>query len=160
MVASCFCFSLVLVGTIAEVVLILFFHKRNPEDMLQNGHFMPLIGGIPIAMPVVLYLALALGSLRFCFLGIASRGTVALEDLASMDVMLFNFTGTLTCNKPCFAPDKIQLFANGVGKDQAITLAARASRFQHELYIEPIDAALLSLLDDPEQVPFLSYEAF
>jgi H+-transporting ATPase len=156
MVAGCFCFSLILVGTIAEVVLIFIFHKRNPEDMLQNSHFMPLIGGIPMAMPVVLYLALALGSLRFCLLGIASRGTVALEDLASMDVMLFNLTGTLTCNKPCFAQDKIQLFANGVGKDQAIILAARASRSQHELYIEPIDAAILSLLDDPEQVPFLS----
>jgi H+-transporting ATPase len=156
MVAGCFCFSLILVGTIAEVVLIFIFHKRNPEDMLRNSHFMPLIGGIPMVMPVVLYLALALGSLRFCLLGIASRGTVALEDLASMDVMLFNLTGTLTCNKPCFAQDKIQLFANGVGKDQAIILAARASRSQHELYIEPIDAAILSLLDDPEQVPFLS----
>jgi H+-transporting ATPase len=57
--------------------------------MLRNSHFMPLISGIPMAMPVVLYLALALGSLRFCLLGIASRGTVALEDLASMDVILF-----------------------------------------------------------------------
>nr|CAB3502288.1 unnamed protein product [Digitaria exilis] len=51
-----------------------------------------------------------------------SRGTVALEDLASMDVILFDMT------------------------------AAGASRSQHELYIEPIDAAILSLLDDPEQV--------
>jgi H+-transporting ATPase len=89
MVASCFCFSLILVGTISEVVLIFLFHKRNLEDMLRNSHFMPLISGIPMAMPVVLYLALALGSLRFCLLGIASRGTVALEDLASMDVILF-----------------------------------------------------------------------
>jgi H+-transporting ATPase len=48
------------------------------------------------------------------------------------------------------------LFANGVGKDQAIILAARASRSQHELYIEPIDATILSLLDDPKRVPFLS----
>uniref|UniRef100_A0ACD5WPC4 Uncharacterized protein n=1 Tax=Avena sativa TaxID=4498 RepID=A0ACD5WPC4_AVESA len=142
MVASCFCVSLILVGTIAEAVLIFLLHKRNPEDRRQNSHFMPLIGGIPVAMPVFLYLALALGSLRFCLLGIASRGTVALEDLASMDVMLFNLTGTLTCNKPYFAQNKIQLFANGVGKDQAIVLAARASRSQHELYIEPIDAAI------------------
>ncbi|KAK1653958.1 hypothetical protein QYE76_071763 [Lolium multiflorum] len=93
MVASCFCFSLILVGTISEVVLIFLFHKRNLEDMLRNSHFMPLISGIPMAMPVVLYLALALGSLRFCLLGIASRGTIALEDLASMDVILFNLTG-------------------------------------------------------------------
>uniref|UniRef100_A0A8I7B7T4 Cation-transporting P-type ATPase N-terminal domain-containing protein n=1 Tax=Hordeum vulgare subsp. vulgare TaxID=112509 RepID=A0A8I7B7T4_HORVV len=108
MVAGCFCFSLILVGTLAEVVLILLFRKHSPGGMLHNCHFMPLIGGIPMAMPVVIYLALALGSLRLCFLGIASRGTVALEDLASMDVMLFNLT-------------------------------------------EPIDAAVLSLLDDPEQ---------
>lgn len=149
-------FSLILAGTVAELVLILLFRKHNLEYMLHNCHFMPLIGGIPMAMPVVLYLALALGSLRLCFLGIASRGTVALEDLASTDVMLFNLTGTLTCNKPYFFRDRIELFANGVDKDQAIILAARASRSQHEFYIEPIDAAILSLLDDPEQVPFLS----
>lgn len=144
-------FSLILAGTVAELVLILLFRKHNLEYMLHNCHFMPLIGGIPMAMPVVLYLALALGSLRLCFLGIASRGTVALEDLASTDVMLFNLTGTLTCNKPYFFRDRIELFANGVDKDQAIILAARASRSQHEFYIEPIDAAILSLLDDPEQ---------
>lgn len=98
---------------------------------------------------------MALGSLRLSFLGIATRGTVALEDLASMDVILFNMTGTLTCNKPCFARDKIELFADGVNKDNAIILAARASRSQHELYIEPIDAAILNLLDDPEKVTSL-----
>ncbi|KAG8073082.1 hypothetical protein GUJ93_ZPchr0006g44506 [Zizania palustris] len=81
------------------------------EAILCNGHLMPLIGVVPMAMPVVLYLALSFGYLRLCFLGIASRGTVALEDLAT----------------------------------------SRASRSQHELYIEPIDAAILSLLDDPEQ---------
>uniref|UniRef100_A0A453J8C1 Uncharacterized protein n=1 Tax=Aegilops tauschii subsp. strangulata TaxID=200361 RepID=A0A453J8C1_AEGTS len=151
MVAGCFCFSLILAGTVAELFLILLFRKHNLEYMLHNCHFMPLIGEIPMAMPVVLYLASALGSLRLCFLRIASRGTVALEDLASTDVMLFNLTGTITCNKPCFFRDKIELFANSVDKDQAIILAARASRSQHEFCIESIDAAILSLLDDPEQ---------
>ncbi|XP_062217108.1 plasma membrane ATPase-like isoform X2 [Phragmites australis] len=151
MVAGCFCFSLILVGTITELVLSFWFQKQNYEDMLRNSHFTPLIGGIPMAMPVFLYLALALGSLRLCFLGIASRGTVALEDLANMDVMLFSMTGTLTCNEPCFARDKIELFADGLNKDHAIILAARASRSQHDLYIEPIDSAILRLLDDPEQ---------
>ncbi|KAF0932819.1 hypothetical protein E2562_012151 [Oryza meyeriana var. granulata] len=151
MLAGCFCFTLMLFGTIAEVVLRLFFQKHRSGTVLQSDHFMPLIGVVPMAMPVVLYLALAFGSLRLCLLGIASRGTVALEDLASMDVMLFNMTGTITCNKPCFARDKIELFANGVNKDQAIVLASWASRSQQELHIEPIDAAILSLLDDPEQ---------
>ncbi|KAF8780339.1 hypothetical protein HU200_001444 [Digitaria exilis] len=151
MVAGCFCVSLVLVGTVAEIVLSFLFNKQNYKGILHNDHFMPLIGGIPMAMPAVLHLALALGSMRLCFLGIASRGTVALEDLASMDVILFDMTGTLTCNKPCFAQDKIELFTDGVNKDHAIILAAGASRSQHELYIEPIDAAILSLLDDPEQ---------
>ncbi|CAN6308350.1 unnamed protein product [Urochloa humidicola] len=151
MVAGCFCASLVLIGTIAEMVLNLLIRKQNCKGAPHNHHFMLFIGGIPMAMPAVLYLALALGSLRLCFLGIASRGTVALEDLASMDVILFNMTGTLTCNKPCFARDKIELFADGINEDRAIILAARASRSQHELYIEAIDAAIISLLDDPEQ---------
>lgn len=43
------------------------------------------------------------------------------------------------------------MFANGDSKDQAIILAARASGSPNELYAEPIDAAILSLLDDPEQ---------
>uniref|UniRef100_A0A0D3FCQ6 P-type ATPase A domain-containing protein n=1 Tax=Oryza barthii TaxID=65489 RepID=A0A0D3FCQ6_9ORYZ len=151
MLVGCFCFSLVLFGTIAEVILRLLFQKHSSGAMLQGGCFMALIGVVPMAMPVVLYLALAFGSLRLCLLGVASRGTVALEDLASMDVMLFNMTGTITCNKPSFARDKIELFAKGVNEDQAIVLASRASRSQHELYIEPIDPAILSLLDDPEQ---------
>uniref|UniRef100_A0A0E0J4Q9 P-type ATPase A domain-containing protein n=1 Tax=Oryza nivara TaxID=4536 RepID=A0A0E0J4Q9_ORYNI len=140
MIVGCFCFSLVLFGTIAEL-----------WSYAAGWRFMALIGVVPMAMPVVLYLALAFGSLRLCLLGVASRGTVALEDLASMDVMLFNMTGTITCNKPSFARDKIELFAKGVNEDQAIVLASRASRSQHELYIEPIDPAILSLLDDPEQ---------
>uniref|UniRef100_A0A0E0K7L6 Uncharacterized protein n=1 Tax=Oryza punctata TaxID=4537 RepID=A0A0E0K7L6_ORYPU len=151
MLVGCFCFSLMLFGSIAEIVLRLLSQKHSSGAMLQSACLMPLIGVVPMAMPVVLYLALAFGSLRLCLLGIASRGTVALEDLASMDVMLFNLMGTITCNKPCFARDKIELFAEGVNKDQAIVLASRASRSQHELYIEPIDAAILSLLDDPEQ---------
>uniref|UniRef100_A0A0E0NT44 P-type ATPase A domain-containing protein n=1 Tax=Oryza rufipogon TaxID=4529 RepID=A0A0E0NT44_ORYRU len=151
MLVGCFCFSLVLFGTIAEVILRLLFQKHSSGAMLQGGCFMALIGVVPMAMPVVLYLALAFGSLRLCLLGVASRGTVALEDLASMDVMLFNMTGTIKCNKPSFARDKIELFAKGVNEDQAIVLASRASRSQHELYIEPIDPAILSLLDDPEQ---------
>ncbi|KAL6847582.1 hypothetical protein ACP4OV_022608 [Aristida adscensionis] len=151
MVAGCFCFSLILVGIIAEVVLSFLFPEQKCEGMPPSSCMMPLIGGIPMAMPVFLYLALATGSLRLCFLGIASRGTVALEDLASVDVMLFNMTGTLTRNKPYFARDKIELFADGVNTDHAIILAARASRSQHELYMEPIDAAILTLLGDPEQ---------
>ncbi|XP_066360490.1 ATPase 9, plasma membrane-type-like isoform X3 [Miscanthus floridulus] len=154
MLAGCFCASLVLVGTIAEIVLSFLFQKQNCSGIPLNAHFMPLIGGIPMAMPTFLYLALALGSVRLCFLGIASRGTVALEDLASVDVILFNMTGTLTCNQPCFVRDKIEMFADGVNKDRAIILAARASRSQQELYIEPIDAAILRLLDDPEQARF------
>lgn len=115
---------------------------------------MSLIGAIPMAMHVVLYLILALGSQRLAKLGIASRGTFALEDLSSIDTMLFNMTGTLTCNKPCFYQDKIEVYAEGIDKNRAVLLAARASISHNNLYKEPIDAAILDLTDDPEQVPF------
>jgi len=95
-------------------------------DLGTNSHTMSLIGVIPMAMPAMLYLVLALGSQRLSKVGIVSRGTFALEDLATIDDMLFNMTGTLTCNKPCFNPDKIEVYAEGIDKDHAILLAARA----------------------------------
>ncbi|CAO2169581.1 unnamed protein product [Urochloa humidicola] len=147
-VSSCFC--LVLVGIIAEALLKFFFVQNM--SMLHHTHTMPLIGVIPMAMPVVLYLILALGSQRLSKLGIVSRGTFALEDLASIDTMLFNMSGTLTCNKPCFYKDKIEVYAEGIDKDRAILLAARASISHNGVYKEPIDAAILGLMDDPEQV--------
>lgn len=51
MIAGCFCVSLVLVGTIAEIMLSSLFKKQNCKGILCNDHFMPLIGGIPMAMP-------------------------------------------------------------------------------------------------------------
>ncbi|BAT14081.1 Os11g0489600 [Oryza sativa Japonica Group] len=150
MATGTFCFCLVLVGITSEVLVKLFFHQSI--GTLHSGHFMPLIGLIPMSMPAVLYLALALGSRRLSKLGVASRGTFALEDLASMDAMLFNMTGTLTCNKPYFDKDKIEVLTDGIDKDHAVLLAARASKAHNELYKEPIDAAILGLMDDPEQV--------
>lgn len=47
MAAGSLCFCLVLVGVIAEAVVDFFF-KQN------LGHFMPLLGVIPMAMPAVL----------------------------------------------------------------------------------------------------------
>nr|XP_025880187.1 ATPase 9, plasma membrane-type-like [Oryza sativa Japonica Group] len=67
---------------------------------------------------------------------------------ANARVLRFEKINTMTC---WAKRDKIELFAKGVNEDQAIVLASRASRSQHELYIEPIDPAILSLLDDPEQ---------
>ncbi|XP_066351680.1 ATPase 3, plasma membrane-type-like [Miscanthus floridulus] len=97
---------------------------------------MSLIGVIPMAMPAMLYLVLALGSQRLSKVGIVSRVTFALEDLATIDDMLFNMTGTLTCNKPCFNQGKIEVYAE----------------VHNELYKEPIDAVILDLVDDPEKV--------
>ncbi|KAL6661227.1 hypothetical protein ACP70R_000611 [Stipagrostis hirtigluma subsp. patula] len=150
MAAGSFCFCLVLVGIIAEALVTFLFLPSVGK--LRSGHFMPLIGLIPMALPAVLYLVLALGSRRLSKLGIASRGTVALEDLTSMDATLFNMTGTLTCNKPCFDKDKVEVYAEGIDENHAILLAARASKAHNELYVEPTDAATLGLMDDPEQV--------
>ncbi|KAL6646119.1 hypothetical protein ACP70R_017727 [Stipagrostis hirtigluma subsp. patula] len=150
MAVGSFCFCLVLVGIIAEALVKFLFLPS--VGMLRSVHFMPLIGLIPMTLPAVLYLVLALSSRRLSKLGIASRGTVALEDLTSMDAMLFNMTGTLTCNKPCFDKDRVEVYAEDIDENHAILLAARASKAHNELYVEPTDAAILGLLDDPEQV--------
>lgn len=58
-----------------------------------------LIGGIPIAMPTVLSVTMAIGSHRLSQQGAITKRMTAIEELAGMDVLCSDKTGTLTLNK-------------------------------------------------------------
>ncbi|KAL2318625.1 hypothetical protein Fmac_032501 [Flemingia macrophylla] len=57
-----------------------------------------LIGGIPIAMPTVLSVTMAIGSHRLSEQGVITKRMTAIEELAGMDVLCSDKTGTLTLN--------------------------------------------------------------
>ncbi len=58
-----------------------------------------IVGGIPIAMPTVLSVTLALGAFKLAKEGAIVARMSAVEEMAGMDILCSDKTGTLTLNK-------------------------------------------------------------
>ncbi|KAL8041059.1 hypothetical protein ABFX02_10G141000 [Erythranthe guttata] len=107
-----------------------------------------LIGGIPIAMPTVLSVTMAIGSHRLSQQGAITKRMTAIEEMAGMDVLCSDKTGTLTLNKLTVDKSLIEVFTKGVEPDHVLLLAARASRVENQ---DAIDAAIVGTLADPKE---------
>ncbi|KAJ8539347.1 hypothetical protein K7X08_013599 [Anisodus acutangulus] len=64
-----------------------------------NNLLVLLIGGIPIAMPTVLSVTLAIGSHQLSQQGAITKRMTAIEEMAGMDVLCSDKIGTLTLNR-------------------------------------------------------------
>ncbi|KAL1214799.1 ATPase 3, plasma membrane-type [Cardamine amara subsp. amara] len=72
--------------------------RRNYRDGINNLLVL-LIGGIPISMPTVMSLMMNIGSWRLFQQGAIAKRMTTIEELASMDVLITDKTGTITLNK-------------------------------------------------------------
>lgn len=72
----------------------------------------------------------------------------AIEEMAGMDVLCSDKTGTLTLNKLTVDKSMIEVFSKGVDKDMVVLMAARASRLENQ---DAIDTAIVSMLADPKE---------
>lgn len=104
-----------------------------------------LIGGIPIAMPTVLSVTLAVGAQQLAkHKAIVTRIT-AIEELAGVTILCSDKTGTLTTNK--LTIDKALVKTYGpFSPEDTLLLAAYASRTENQ---DAIDACVVGSLDDP-----------
>ncbi|KAH8955055.1 hypothetical protein BDL97_08G114800 [Sphagnum fallax] len=80
--------------------------------------------------------------------GAITKRMTAIEEMAGMDVLCSDKTGTLTLNKLTVDNNLIEVFARGVDKDLVCLLAARASRLENQ---DAIDAAIVGILADPKE---------
>ncbi|CAL5340337.1 unnamed protein product [Camellia sinensis] len=142
-----FCICSIAVGIVIELIVIYGVHKRKYRVGIDNLLVL-LIGGIPIAMPTVLSVTMAIGSHRLSQQGAITKRMTAIEEMAGMDVLCSDKTGTLTLNKLTVDKNMIEVFANGVEKDMVVLMAARASRLENQ---DAIDAAIVSMLADPTE---------
>ncbi|KAJ8774404.1 hypothetical protein K2173_012478 [Erythroxylum novogranatense] len=142
-----FCICSIAVGMVIEIVVIYGIQKRDYRVGIDNL-LVILIGGIPIAMPTVLSVTMAIGSHRLSQQGAITKRMTAIEEMAGMDVLCSDKTGTLTLNKLTVDKSLIEVFANGVDKDMVVLMAARASRLENQ---DAIDAAIVSMLADPKE---------
>ncbi|KAL6181254.1 hypothetical protein ACLB2K_047909 [Fragaria x ananassa] len=141
-----FCICSIAIGIVIELI-VLVRQGRNYRTKIDNLLVL-LIGGIPIAMPTVLSVTMAIGSHRLSQQGAITKRMTAIEEMAGMDVLCSDKTGTLTLNKLTVDKNLIEVFAKGVEKDTVVLMAARASRLENQ---DAIDAAIVSMLADSKE---------
>ncbi|XP_058086177.1 plasma membrane ATPase 1-like isoform X3 [Magnolia sinica] len=142
-----FCICSIAIGMIIEIIVIYGIQERKYRIGIDNLLVL-LIGGIPIAMPTVLSVTMAIGSHRLSQQGAITKRMTAIEEMAGMDVLCSDKTGTLTLNKLTVDKNMIEVFTKDVDKDSVVLMAARASRLENQ---DAIDAAIVSMLSDPKE---------
>ncbi|KEH17835.1 putative proton-exporting ATPase [Medicago truncatula] len=142
-----FCICSIAIGMVIEIIVIYGVHGKGYRNGIDNLLVL-LIGGIPIAMPTVLSVTMAIGSHKLSQQGAITKRMTAIEEMAGMDVLCSDKTGTLTLNKLTVDKDMIEVFAKGVDKDLVVLMAARASRLENQ---DAIDCAIVSMLADPKE---------
>ncbi|RZB90770.1 Plasma membrane ATPase 4 isoform C [Glycine soja] len=142
-----FCICSIAIGMLAEIIVMYPIQHRKYREGIDNLLVL-LIGGIPIAMPTVLSVTMAIGSHKLSQQGAITKRMTAIEEMAGMDVLCSDKTGTLTLNKLTVDKNLVEVFAKGVDKDHVILLAARAARTENQ---DAIDAAIVGMLADPKE---------
>ncbi|GLU01158.1 hypothetical protein SLE2022_184820 [Rubroshorea leprosula] len=137
----------IFVGLFIEAVVMFGFQDRMCRAGIDNLLVL-LIGGIPIAMPTMLSVTMAIGSQRLSQQGAITKRRTAIEEMACMDVLCCDKTGTLTLNKLTVDRNLIKVFVKGIGVDQVILYAARASRTENQ---DAVDEAIVGMLADPKE---------
>lgn len=81
--------------------------------------------------------------------GAITKRMTAIEEMAGMDVLCSDKTGTLTLNKLTVDKNLVEVFTKGVDKEMVCLMSARASRVENQ---DAIDAAIVGMLADPKEV--------
>ena len=132
--------ALVLVAAIITVALF------RGDKLLTTVQFALVltVAAIPVAMPTVLSVTMAVGARLLAKKQAIVSRLVAIEELAGMDVLCADKTGTLTQNKLTLGDT---FTVNNVAADQVILSAALASRADNN---DTIDLAVLAGLKDKD----------
>ncbi|XP_034693946.1 ATPase 11, plasma membrane-type-like isoform X2 [Vitis riparia] len=142
-----FCICATAIGMLIEIIVIWWVQHRDYRSVIYNLLVL-LIGGTPIFMPTVLSTTMAFSFECLYQKGAITKTMTAIEQMAGMDVLCSDKTGTLTLNQLTVDKNMIEVFAKGVDKEMVLLMAARASRLENQ---DAIDAALVSMLDDPKE---------
>ncbi|CAH1423028.1 unnamed protein product [Lactuca virosa] len=142
-----FCICSIAVGLVIEIVIMYPIQKRTYRNGIDNLLVL-LIGGIPIAMPTVLSVTMAIGSHKLSQQGAITKRMTAIEEMAGMDILCSDKTGTLTLNKLTVDKTLIEVFIKDMDKDTVVLMGARASRVENQ---DAIDACIVGMLGNPKE---------
>ncbi|MBA2324078.1 MAG: plasma-membrane proton-efflux P-type ATPase [Pseudonocardiales bacterium] len=135
---------LLAVALVAAIVVVSILRGDPVLTTLQFALVLT-VAAIPVAMPTVLSVTMAVGARLLAKKQVIVSHLVAIEELAGVDVLCADKTGTLTQNTLTLGePFSI----DGVPAEQVILSAALASRADND---DPIDRAVLDGLPEEER---------
>ncbi len=127
------------VALVAVILLIALFRHENMVEVVQFALVLT-VAAIPVALPPVLSVTLAVGAVALARQQAIVSKLVAIEEMAGMDVLCSDKTGTITKNELTLA--EVVPWGD-LNPDQVLLLAALASRAEDQ---DPIDTAILAKL--------------
>ena len=130
--------SLVLVSILVLVQL----HRHQPWIDLIQFALILTVASIPVAMPAVLSMTMAVGAMVLSKKKAIVTRLESIEEMASMDILCSDKTGTLTQNKLTLGD--VETFTASDGQD-VLLAASLASREEDK---DAIDEAILQGLED------------
>jgi plasma-membrane proton-efflux P-type ATPase len=133
---------LIIVGVQLALALVVAYHKHLPLIDVLPLALVVLMGAIPVALPVMFTVSMAVGARDLARQGVLISRLSAAEDAANMDVVCLDKTGTLTMNQLALVDVRPQA---GFTADNVIEAGALAS---HEADQDPIDRAFLRAARD------------
>jgi magnesium-transporting ATPase (P-type) len=127
---------------LALVLIILLFALFRGDNLLTTLQFVLVlaVAAIPVAMPTVLSVTMAVGARTLAHKQAVVSRLAAIEELAGIDVLCSDKTGTITQNRLTVGTP---VCLAATGPEEVLLAAALASREEGQ---DPIDLAVLSRL--------------
>mmetsp|Transcript_38815 Transcript_38815/g.89452 ORF Transcript_38815/g.89452 Transcript_38815/m.89452 type:complete len:973 (+) Transcript_38815:139-3057(+) len=155
--------SLLFISIVLVVISLCVLIFRDGEGILDAMTFavVLLVASIPIAMPVVSVATMALGSRKLAEKKAIVTRLSSIEEVAGMDMLCSDKTGTLTLNKMVLQ-DELPIFTAGVTREDVLQYAALAAK-----WLEPpkdaldtlvLNAADISACNAYEQIDYVPFD--
>jgi H+-transporting ATPase len=139
-------YLIIIAVALAVLILVTAFFRHEGILVVLQFALVLTVAAVPVAMPAVLSITMALGARVLALKQAIVTRLSAVEELAGVDVLCSDKTGTLTQNK--LTPG--DPFAVGdIGSEQVILSAALASRAEDQ---DPIDLAVLSGVKEDQKL--------
>jgi len=126
-----------IVGTLVAVAVVASLMEGYPLLTILPLALILLMGAVPVALPVMFTVSMAVGARTLAHKGVLVTRLSAAEDAANLDVLCADKTGTLTQNRLAFADAEPQ---PGQSVDDVLRYGAWAS---NKANADPIDLAFL-----------------
>ena len=141
------------IGLVAIILIDALYHRDPLIETLLFALILT-VAAIPVALPAVLSVTMAVGAERLARLKAIVSRLVAIEELAGLDVLCADKTGTLTQNKLTLG-DPVVLAASN--PEELLLAAALASRRESG---DAIDLAILNALKPESRLAGYTVAAF